>query len=128
MAVVVQELVPADASAVAFTRHPGTGRDDQVVVTTARGLGEAMVSGTVTPDTFVIDKATRSTVEFTAGDALDRPVTPTQLAELVDLVLEVEARYGSAVDVEAAISAGTWYLLQARPITTGLVVTSGGIR
>jgi phosphoenolpyruvate synthase/pyruvate phosphate dikinase len=124
MAVVVQELVPADASAVAFSRHPVTGRDDQVVVTTARGLGEAMVSGTVTPDTFVIDKASRATIEFTAGDEAVRPLTEEQLGALVDLVLDIEAKFGSAVDVEAAISAGTWYLLQARPITTGAVAAA----
>ncbi|HEY2916483.1 MAG TPA: PEP/pyruvate-binding domain-containing protein [Candidatus Limnocylindrales bacterium] len=120
MAVVVQELVPADASAVAFTRHPVTGRDDQVVITTARGLGEAMVSGDVTPDTFVIDKATRSVIDLEPGDEPVRPVSSEQLASLIDLVLDVEAKFGAAVDVEAAISAGTWYLLQARPITTGV--------
>ena len=62
MAVVVQQLVPANAAAVAFTRHPATGREDQVVVTAVRGLGDAMVSGTVTPDTFVIDRANRAKV------------------------------------------------------------------
>jgi rifampicin phosphotransferase len=119
MAVVVQELVPADASAVAFTRHPVTGREDQVVLTTAGGLGDAMVSGEVTPDTFVVDKATRSIVERTPGDDLGRSVSDDELDALVALVLEVEGRFGSAVDVEAAISAGSWFLLQARPITTG---------
>jgi pyruvate,water dikinase len=119
MAVVVQQLVPADAAVVAFTRHPVTGRDDQVVLTACRGLGDAMVSGTVTPDTFVIDKATHSISEFMAGDDLERPLDQASLAAIVDLVLEVEGRYGAAVDVEAAMRAGEWYLLQARPITTG---------
>lgn len=129
MAVVVQALVPADASAVAFTRHPVTGRDDQVVLTTARGLGEAMVSGTVTPDTWVIDKATRATIELTPGDEPVRPVTEEQVGALVELVLEVETRYGASVDVEAAMTDGTWFLLQARPITTGApAAASGGAR
>jgi pyruvate,water dikinase len=117
MAVVVQSLVPADAAAVAFTRHPVTGRDDQLVITAVRGLGDAMVSGTVTPDTYVLDKASLATVEFEPGEAeeaLDAPM----LRELARLCLEVEAGFGRAVDIEAAATAGTWYLLQARPITT----------
>lgn len=117
MAVVVQSLVPADAAVVAFTRHPVTGREDQLVVTAVKGLGDAMVSGTVTPDTYVIDKATLRTIEFTPGDG-PRALDDTSLAELGSLCLRVEAGFGTAVDIEAAIAAGTWFLLQARPITT----------
>lgn len=124
MAVVVQALVPADASAVVFTRHPVTGRDDQVVLTAVRGLGDAMVAGTVTPDTYVVDRASRSVASFEPGDgagttdgsaALDRAT----LSALVELSLGVEAKFGRAVDIEAALAGDTWYLLQARPITTG---------
>lgn len=122
MAVVVQQLVPADAAAVAFTRHPVTGRDDQVVLTAVRGLGDAMVSGTVTPDTYVIDRASRRIAEFTPGDDPSPALDEAALAAIIDLVLEVEARYGASVDVEAAMSRGEWYLLQARPITTGASV------
>ena len=117
MAVVVQSLVPADAAAVAFTRHPVTARDDQLVITAVKGLGNAMVSGTVTPDTYVIDKSSLRTLEFTPGDgptALD----DVSLLELADLCLRVEAGFGTAVDIEAATANGTWFLLQARPITT----------
>jgi rifampicin phosphotransferase len=124
MAVVVQQLVPADAAAVAFTRHPVTGRTDQVVVTAVRGLGDAMVSGTITPDTYVIGRADRAVAEFTPGDDAERPLDAAALAALVDLVLAVEARYGAPVDVEAAMSRGTWFLLQARPITTGASVAA----
>jgi pyruvate,water dikinase len=119
MAVVVQELVPADAAVVAFSRHPVTGRDDQVVLTAIRGLGEAMVSGSVTPDTYVLDKASRRVVEFEPGEDAERPLDAAALGGIVDLVLEVEARFGAPVDVEAAMTGGTWFLLQARPITTG---------
>ena len=118
MAVVVQALVAADAAAVAFTRHPVTGREDLLVITAVRGLGEAMVAGTVTPDTYVVEKGSRATVELErgedpAGPALDE----AGLAGIVDLALEVEEGFGAAVDVEAARAGGTWYLLQARPIT-----------
>ncbi len=123
MAVVVQALVPADAAAVVFTRHPVTGRSDQVVITAVRGLGEAMVSGTVTPDTWVVDRASGRTVEYTPGDRAagqaGAALEPPLLDELTRLALSVEAGFGAPVDLEAAAARDVWYLLQARPITTG---------
>ena len=120
MAVVVQALVPADAAAVVFTRHPVTGREDQLVITAARGLGDAMVAGTMTPDTFVIDRATGGVVEFSPGEGTGEPaLQDAALSELVELSLAVERDFGRAVDIEAAITGEDWYLLQARPITTG---------
>jgi rifampicin phosphotransferase len=119
MAVVVQALVPALAAAVAFTKHPVTGRSDQVLINAAPGLGEAMVSGLVTPDTVVVDKASRTVTEFTPGDSGGGPVlVDDTLAELIALCLDVERSFGAPVDVEAARAADGWYLLQARPITT----------
>ena len=122
MAVVVQALVPADAAAVVFTRHPVTGRTDQIVVTGTRGLGEAMVSGTVTPDTWVIDRETRLVVHFEPGDRAPgqagAALEPALLNDLSGLALEVERAFGAPVDLEAAATDGVWFLLQARPITT----------
>jgi pyruvate,water dikinase len=119
MAVVVQALVPALAAAVAFTRHPVTGRSDQVLINAVPGLGEAMVSGLVTPDTIVVAKADRSVTEFTPGDSRGGPaLTEEVLAELIALCLDVELAFEAPVDIEAAHAADGWYLLQARPITT----------
>lgn len=136
MAVVVQALVPAEASAVVFTRHPVTGRDDQVLVTAIRGLGEPMVSGLATPDTIVVDRATRAVVEsepgrpgprlfMRPGGLVEMPDPGTgpaldqdALDELVGLALAVDEAYGDRVDIEAARAGGRWLLLQARPITT----------
>ena len=119
MAVVVQALVPAIAAAVAFTRHPVTGRSDQLLINAAPGLGEAMVSGEVTPDTIVVDKATRSVTEFTPGDSGGGSVLADDtLTELIALCLDLERAFGAPVDVEAAHATDGWYLLQARPITT----------
>lgn len=119
MAVVVQALVPAAASAVVFTRHPVTGRDDQLVLTAVRGLGDAMVAGTVTPDTYVVDKTAGVLIEFEPGqDPAGRALDAEVLEELVQLSCSVEAKFGRAVDIEAAFAGGRWYLLQARPITT----------
>jgi rifampicin phosphotransferase len=119
MAVVVQALVPAQAAAVAFTRHPVTGRSDHLLINAVRGLGEAMVAGTVTPDTIVVDKTDRSVVAFTPGEpGAGHALADDALAGLVALCLEVERSFGAPVDIEAAHAADGWYLLQARPITT----------
>ena len=136
MAVVVQSLVPADASAVVFTRHPVT-RTDDIVITAVRGLGESMVAGTVTPDTLVLDRRTLEVVDFAPGDrgsrlvasdgggvvevpdaADDAALDGMLLADLADLALRVESGFGAPVDIEAAAAGGRWFLLQARPITT----------
>ena len=122
MAVVVQSLVPAEAAAVVFTRHPVTGRSDQLCITGVRGLGDAMVAGTVTPDTWVLDRSSGATVEYSPGDRADGQVGAAIADDLLDdlarLALSVEQGFGAPVDIEAAATAGTWYLLQARPITT----------
>ena len=137
MAVVVQTLVAADASAVVFTRHPVTGRDD-VLINAIRGLGEPMVSGEATPETLVVDRRRHAMIERVAGDTgprlfirrgavvrerddVDGPILTDDVGlELADLALAVEARFGAPVDVEAAHADGRWILLQARPITTGV--------
>jgi rifampicin phosphotransferase len=124
MAIVVQALVPADAAVVAFSRHPVTGRADQLVINAVPGLGDAMVSGTVTPDTFVVDRERRAVTDFTLGEGDGPAIGGPVLDDLIDLILRVEARFGAAVDIEAAVSAGTWYVLQARPITTGSAVAT----
>lgn len=122
MAVVVQALVPASAAAVVFTRHPVTGRTDQIVITAVRGLGDAMVSGTVTPDTWIVDRESLTWMDYTPGDGFPGAPGPAieddELRDLAALALDVERGFGSAVDIEAAVVAGTWFLLQARPITT----------
>jgi pyruvate,water dikinase len=106
-----------------FTRHPVTGRDDQLVLTAVRGLGDAMVSGTVTPDTYVIDRASLGVAAFEPGeDPRGAALDAEALAALIELSLEVEAGFGSPVDIETAIAGGHWFLLQARPITTGAPV------
>ncbi len=119
MAVVVQALVPARAAAIVFTRHPVSGRSDHLLINAAPGLGEAMVSGTITPDTIVVDKGTRAAVKFTPGDSGAGPALGDDVRDaLIGLCLDVERGFGTPVDVEAALADDGWYLLQARPITT----------
>lgn len=136
MAVVVQALIPADASAVVFTSHPVTGRDD-ILINAIRGLGEPMVSGTATPETIVVERTSRTIVERTPGDhgrrlfvrdgcpvEMDDPshdpvLTDADAERLAAMALDIEASHGGPVDLEAARHGNRWILLQARPITTG---------
>ncbi|MEU6621530.1 PEP/pyruvate-binding domain-containing protein [Streptomyces litmocidini] len=139
LAVVVQELVAADAAGVMFTVDPLGGRADRLVVNAAWGLGEAVVSGLVTPDTLVVDRASLSVVEErvaakevmtvpTADGTVERPVpadlreapvlTAAEAGELARLGLAIEELYGEPRDVEWAREAGSFRILQARPITT----------
>ncbi|WHT21041.1 PEP/pyruvate-binding domain-containing protein [Crossiella sp. CA-258035] len=140
LAVVVQRMVEAEVAGVMFTANPVTGRRDEVVVDASPGLGEAVVSGSVNPDHFVLDghtgairqtrlgdklvvirgKVGGGTEEHTRGLADDQPcLSPGQLRDLVTLGRRVQQHYGSPQDTEWAIDAhGTLWLTQARPITT----------
>lgn len=147
LAVVVQQLVPAEAAGVMFTANPFNGRRDQVLLSAAWGLGESVVGGTVTPDMLTLDKATRQvtareiadkqlltvridggTAEQPAPEALRRaPVlSDAQAAELARLGVQIESLVGMPVDIEWASTfpappmsgaGGQLYILQARPIT-----------
>ncbi|MCO1659448.1 PEP/pyruvate-binding domain-containing protein [Pseudonocardia humida] len=138
LAVVVQEMVEADASGVAFTADPATGRRDRVVVSAAWGLGESVVGGTVSTDDHVVDKATGQLVSRHVADKAEmtvyagtgtapRPVPPERrrapvlddaaLAELVALARRIEDHYGTPQDIEWALAGGRVAVVQARPIT-----------
>jgi phosphoenolpyruvate synthase/pyruvate phosphate dikinase len=139
MAVVVQELVPAEVSAVVFTVNPLTGSDDELLVNATWGLGEPLVSGAVTPDTAVVDRRTLAPLRVAVGNkhervdarrgggllrttgegAGTRSLSDDALMQLCRHALRVERALGGAVDVEAALRDGRWTLLQARPATTG---------
>jgi phosphoenolpyruvate synthase/pyruvate phosphate dikinase len=139
MAVLVQMLVPADVSAVVFSANPITGSLDEVMINSNWGLGESIVGGMCTPDTFVVQKQglnlscrdiaakDRMTVLTDAGTAdVEVPpelrtapsLTDVQVRDVARLALTLEDSVGQPVDVECAIASGTLYLLQCRPITT----------
>ncbi len=118
MALVVQELVPADAAGVLFTADP-LGEPRRVVIDAVPGLGEALVSGHATPDHYVVDRDSMEVVEARGPEerrnALVLPAA--RAVELAEIGLAIEAHFGGAVDVEWAIHESKWYVLQARPIT-----------
>jgi pyruvate,water dikinase len=138
VAVLVQQMVPADVSAVIFSANPVTGSRDELMVNAGWGLGESIVSGTVTPDTYVLRKSDLAvlvreiaekevmTVAVPGGtEEVDVPVdrrtepalTIANLEELARLALVLEAEMSWPVDVECAFHEGVLYLLQCRPIT-----------
>ena len=144
MAVVVQGLIHSDVSGVIFSENPVSGKTNEIMMTASYGLGEAIVSGLVTPDTFIVDKETFS-IEKSLGTkellivpyqegVIEQPVCKEmagqfclhddQLEEITQITKQVEALYGHGVDIEFGISNGTFYLLQARPITASLSKTA----
>jgi rifampicin phosphotransferase len=134
MAVVVQRLVDAEVSGVLFTRDPTDSAGQRMLVEAAWGLGEAVVSGLVTPDRYHIDRQTGRVVEqHIAGKALQVTrqgraavagelqlaacLDAAALVQLAELGRQVEAFYGEPRDLEWAWAGGRLWLLQARPIT-----------
>ena len=139
LAVLIQQLVLADTSAVVFSANPVTGSREEIVVTASWGLGESVVSGTVTPDTWVVRKADLAVKEERIG-AKERmtvavpggtqevavpqllreraSLSGAQVVELAELAVGLEEEMGRPVDIEVAIVGDLLYLLQSRPITT----------
>jgi pyruvate,water dikinase len=141
MAVVVQEMVLAEKSGVLFTVDPIQKHHGQMVIEAVFGLGEGLVSGQITPDHFVIDRATGSVVREHIAEqpmalGLDEvsgktkeislppdegaaPVlSPGDLARLREIGLRLEALFGAPQDVEWSMRGGELFVLQSRPITT----------
>ena len=140
MAVVVQIMVPADVAGILFTANPATGERTEMIVNASFGLGEAVVGGQVTPDTFVVDRESKNVKETMIGpkeqmivsdgeqgtkltdvkvaDRDQSSLSDALLKDLVELTLKVEKNYdGLPQDIEWAIVDGKISLLQSRPIT-----------
>jgi len=116
VAVVVQRMVPADVAGVVFTADPVSGRRDHTVIEATAGLGEAVVSGRVTPDRWTVDTRTRAVLSGPGG--VRRSLTHHQLDALVDLGARAVDVFGVPQDIEWAVSEGRCWLLQSRPITS----------
>lgn len=138
MAVVVQRMVQPDVSGVMFTIDPTKGRRDRMVVEAVFGLGEAVVSGQMTPDHYVLArdgrlKRTRlhtqpyAIVHDPAGGVREEALSPergeaqtlgeTQLARLAKVGIDLEERFGGPQDIEWAIQDEELFVLQSRPVT-----------
>ena len=141
LAVVVQELVDAEASGIVFTADPVTGDDTMIEINAAWGLGEAVVGGQVTADTITVDHASGriarsvintktimteladegTTTQSVPRDRQNAPaLTEPQALRLVDLAFMVEDHFKEPVDIEWCRRGDQLFVLQARPITTAI--------
>lgn len=140
LAVVVQLMIDAEAAGVMFTANPVNGRRDEMLISAGYGLGESIVSGQITPDTFILSKSGIVKEQILGskeirillsknGTVLEEvPMKKRQefclgnrdLQQLTDLAKAVEQHYRCPMDTEWALSQGKIYMLQARPITTEL--------
>jgi pyruvate,water dikinase len=146
LAVPVQRMVQSEKSGVMFTVEPVTSDPSKITIEAVWGLGEGIVSGELSPDLYVVDKATMATETMqlvrqdrqfarrTDGDGAhdganewtpveaaraDAPkLTPAEVLELANIGVAVERHYGLPQDIEWAFECGKFYLVQARPVTT----------
>lgn len=138
LAVTVQRLVNAEVAGIMFTANPLTGNHDELLINAAWGLGEAIVSGIVDPDTIKIDKRTGEIIQHqikeksmmtvcTKKGITEKPVpdnlrnipvlSDTKAHELSRIGIQIESLYGSPMDIEWALADSQIAILQARPIT-----------
>ncbi|MFC1787190.1 PEP/pyruvate-binding domain-containing protein, partial [Halobacteriota archaeon] len=140
IAVIIQTMVDADKAGVLFTAHPTSG-ESTTIIEAGWGLGEAVVSGSISPDNYVVDRKTKKILQRNIAtknlmhirdkdtgktiqkkvpdDMMDKKVlTDIELMKLTELGEIVENHYGIPQDVEWAIVNEKIYMLQSRPITT----------
>lgn len=139
LAVVVQRMVNSDISGIMFTIDPNSELP-HIIIEAGYGLGEALVGGKVTPDTYVVDKfhskilnrrISNQTWKLVRGESgecmrVDVPeelakkqkMTDDQILRLADIGNQIEMHYGRPMDIEWAMEGGEMYIVQARPVTT----------
>jgi len=139
VAVVVQEMVQSEVSGITFTVHPVTKDYNQMVIEAGFGLGEAIVSGSVTPDTYIVHKDSLSILDInvsqqsmaivrqgnknlhkklSAKEGGKQKMTAKQIVELAKICKNIEKHYKHPQDIEWAYAGKKFYITQARPITT----------
>ncbi|OPX57826.1 MAG: putative phosphoenolpyruvate synthase [Methanomassiliicoccales archaeon PtaB.Bin134] len=139
LAVVVQRMVNSDISGIMFTIDPNSELP-HIIIEAGYGLGEALVGGKVTPDTYVVDKFHRKilnrrvsnqTWKLVRGEsgecmkediprdlASKQKMTDEQILDLAEVGNQIEMHYDRPMDIEWAMEGGTVYIVQARPVTT----------
>lgn len=140
VAVVIQKMVESEKSGIGFSVHPVTQDYNQLIIEAGFGLGEAIVSGSITPDSYVVEKKgwlildthvsnqTRALVKAKNGgndwielgpEKGNQPVlNEKEILELAKLIVRIEKHYGFPVDVEWCREKGKFLIVQSRPITT----------
>ncbi len=139
VAVVVQKMVNSEESGIAFSVHPVTQDENQIIIEAGFGLGEAIVSGSITPDSYVVDKQGFNILDININEQTKalykkakggnewkklgekgkkQVLTTKEVIELSKLIAKIENHYGFPCDVEWAQEKGKFYIVQSRPITT----------
>jgi phosphoenolpyruvate synthase/pyruvate phosphate dikinase len=140
VAIVIQKMIQSEISGIAFSVHPVTQDRNQLIIEAVRGLGEAIVSGKITPNSYVIQKEPLNILDkkvsaqkkalFRAQSGgnkwlnIERKKIEKQIlkdAEILDLselILKIEAHYKFPCDIEFAYKKGAFHIVQSRPITT----------
>ena len=140
VAVVVQKMVESDVSGICFTVHPVTEDNKQIIIEAGFGLGEAIVSGSITPDSYVLDKRNYSTIDANIAkqerkiirclkkgvkwvkvdkrEQEKQKLSDKQIVELAKICAGIEKHYKKPQDIEWALEKGKFYIVQSRPITT----------
>jgi len=118
MAVLIQLQVKAKTAGVIFTVNPVNGQTDQMLANAAKGLGDKLVSGRITPDEYSVSKTNGSITQRLSGKA--SVLSCEQIKELAGLARQVEALFGSPQDIEWAHDGKQFWILQSRPVTAVL--------
>jgi pyruvate,water dikinase len=121
LAVVVQRMIPSVISGTCFTRHPVLPLPDEMVIEAVRGLGQALVDGSTTPDHYRVRKTDLGIVQKIVseqdGDSTQK-LTDAQIGVLAEIALRIEKHYGTPQDIEWAFDGSDFHIVQARPITS----------
>jgi len=138
IAVIVQEQIASEVSGVGFSLNPVTNNYDEAVFNSNWGLGETVVAGVATPDTFIVDKVHEVIRQTAIGGkeisiwlkedggteekknfrSSETSLSDAQVRALTQLIKNVERHYQGFMDIEWAYAQDRLYLLQARPVTT----------
>jgi pyruvate,water dikinase len=148
MGVIVQKMVDADKAGVAFTQNPSTGAPNELIIEAAFGLADPVVAGQVSPDYYLIDKNTLSVldkqikikkfkrvrrdgrtvdIDLPEEEGGSQVLTEDEIARVAKVCRDIHNHYGSGQDIEWAIEHDKVYIVQSRPITTGLAEAMGEV-
>ena len=139
VAVVVQKMIESEVAGVCFTAHPVTKDKNQMVIEASWGLGESVVAGKVTPDTYIVSKKDLTildinvniqktqikrvgnktkTIPIPKNLQARQELSGKQIIEVAKICKNIEKHYGFPCDIEWALEKGKFYIVQSRPITT----------
>jgi pyruvate,water dikinase len=139
--VIVQKMVRSEKSGVMFSVNPATNDEDEIMIESGWGLGEAVVLGAISPDQYIVDKKTLQIknviireqtwmydLDTNIGQTVKKNVSEekqnkqklseAEIRKLAEYALKIEQHYGKAQDMEYALENNKIYIVQSRPVTT----------